>query len=211
MPRVTSCDGTSIAYRRKGTGPAVVLAGFPDRAAALLAERFTVYSYDRRGTGGSGNTTPYAVAREVEDLAAVVAAAGDIAHSRDTATAGGTVALAGWGPGAVLALEAARLLPSLTALAVTGLGPLVPTSRPEHAHPESVRTSVGHAETRSTRTEDALRQLISEAESPIPAELAAARWSWLAVPVLVLGNPALAAVLSEGRARSPMVMREPRG
>ena len=184
MPRVTSCDGTSIAYRREGTGPAVVLAGFPDREAALLAERFTVYGYDRRGTGDSGQTAPYAVAREVEDLLAVLT----------TVAGSGMVALAGWGPGAVLALEAARLVPSLPGLTVTGLGPLVPDP---HA-PEDARASVGRVGTRGTRTEAALRRLVTEAGAPIPMELAAARWSWLAAPVLVLGNPELAAIVGGG-------------
>lgn len=156
----------------------MVLAGFPDRAAALLAERFTVYRYDRRGTGGSGTTAPYAVAREVEDLLAVLTAVG------------GTVALAGWGPGAVLALEAARRLPPLACLAIAGLGPLVPATCPDHSHAE------GRAA--DTHIEAALRRLVSHAEAPIPADLAAARWTWLTVPVRVIGNPALAAVLSEG-------------
>ena len=101
---VTSRDGTEIAYDRTGSGEPVVLVGgafsyrrFPGQVklAALLSERFTVYSYDRRGRGDSGDTSPYAVEREVEDLAAVIGAAGGHAHV--------------WGlsSGAVLALEAA--------------------------------------------------------------------------------------------------------
>ncbi|HWL40408.1 MAG TPA: hypothetical protein VNO75_09235, partial [Gemmatimonadaceae bacterium] len=67
--RVTSADGTRIAYDRKGTGPAVILVGgtLDDGAenaplARLLANHFTVYNYARRGRGASGNTPPYAVA-----------------------------------------------------------------------------------------------------------------------------------------------------
>ena len=84
METATSADGTTIAYDAWGTGPLVVVVGgaFNDRntwaelARALAAEGFTAVSYDRRGRGDSGNTEPYAVEREIEDLAAVLAAAG---------------------------------------------------------------------------------------------------------------------------------------
>src|SRR5947209_3076519 len=73
MNTVTSKDGTTIAFERTGAGPAVVLVGgvLGDHAqqtpvAALLAPRFTVFNYDRRGRGESGDTAPYAVDREVE-------------------------------------------------------------------------------------------------------------------------------------------------
>jgi pimeloyl-ACP methyl ester carboxylesterase len=85
MKKVTSRDGTSIAYEQLGSGPPVVLVdgafcgrgfGPMPALAALLAPRFTVFHYDRRGRGDSGDTQPYAVDREVEDLAAVAQAAG---------------------------------------------------------------------------------------------------------------------------------------
>jgi pimeloyl-ACP methyl ester carboxylesterase len=85
MPAVTSADGTTIGYERTGSGPALVLvdgamcyraAGPMRPLAALLQDSFTVYTYDRRGRGESSDTPPYAVAREVEDLQAVVAQAG---------------------------------------------------------------------------------------------------------------------------------------
>src|SRR6185436_11543921 len=60
-----------------------------------LASHFTVYTYDRRGRHESGDTRPYAPSREVEDLAAIVAAAG------------GRAALLGLSSGAALSLEAA--------------------------------------------------------------------------------------------------------
>ena len=70
MDQVISADGTRIAYDRLGSGPAVLLigAGLTDRRseaplAGLLAERFTVYNYDRRGRGDSGDTPPYAADR----------------------------------------------------------------------------------------------------------------------------------------------------
>ena len=89
MPQVTSKDGTKIVYEKTGTGPAVVLvdgafcfrsSGVTPRLAPLLSRNFTVYAYDRRGRGESGETAPYAVEREVEDLAAVVSAAGGPAY-----------------------------------------------------------------------------------------------------------------------------------
>ncbi|MFI6641086.1 alpha/beta fold hydrolase [Streptomyces sp. NPDC050504] len=83
MEKTLSQDGTPIAFRRQGAGPSVVLvtgalstAATDDALAALLAPRFTVFRYDRRGRGSSGDTAPYAVEREVEDLAAVLAQAG---------------------------------------------------------------------------------------------------------------------------------------
>jgi pimeloyl-ACP methyl ester carboxylesterase len=87
MDTVTSRDGTSIAYDRLGDGPPVVLisGGSVDRTsnaglAEQLADRHTVYNYDRRGRGDSGDTPPYAIAREIEDIAAVIEAAGGPAH-----------------------------------------------------------------------------------------------------------------------------------
>jgi pimeloyl-ACP methyl ester carboxylesterase len=100
----TSKDGTTIAYDRLGSGPALVLVNgalsvrsfvFARKMAEELAKSFTVLSYDRRGRGGSGDTAPYSVEREVEDLAAVCAAAG------------GKPFVAGFSSGAALALEAA--------------------------------------------------------------------------------------------------------
>lgn len=114
MNTVTSKDGTTISYEQSGTGPAVILVcgGSVDRSsnaelAALLAERFTVYNYDRRGRGESGDTPPYAVEREIEDIEAVADAAGGSAY------------LYGSSSGAALALEAARQLPGkITKLAM---------------------------------------------------------------------------------------------
>jgi pimeloyl-ACP methyl ester carboxylesterase len=103
MNRVTSKDGTSIAYERQGSGPAVILVtgGLDDGSenaplAAELAEHFSVYNYNRRGRGDSGDTPPYAVEREIEDIEALVAEAGGSAH------------LYGVSTGGALALEAAQ-------------------------------------------------------------------------------------------------------
>jgi pimeloyl-ACP methyl ester carboxylesterase len=102
--RVTSSDGTAIAYERAGAGPALVLVdpalgyrGF-DNVRGLgerLSGDFAVYSYERRGRGDSGDTLPYAIEREVEDLAAVIA------------EAGGRACVYGFSSGALLALQAA--------------------------------------------------------------------------------------------------------
>lgn len=102
MQNVTSRDGTTIVFDRSGEGPAVVLlpGGSVDRTsnaglAAALAAGFTVYNVDRRGRGDSTDTLPYAVEREVEDIAAVIEAAGGSAH------------LYGSSSGAALAMRAA--------------------------------------------------------------------------------------------------------
>jgi pimeloyl-ACP methyl ester carboxylesterase len=105
LHHVSSKDGTSIGFDRLGHGQAVILVtgGSVDRmsnagVAALLASDFTVYNYDRRGRGDSGDTLPYAVAREIEDIDAVVTAAG------------GSAFLYGTSSGAALALAAAEQL-----------------------------------------------------------------------------------------------------
>jgi len=99
MDRVMSKDGTSIGYERDGSGPAVILVGggAVDRSentplATELASWFTVYNYDRRGRGDSGDTQPYAVAREIEDIQALIDAAGGTAHLYG-ASSGGALAL----------------------------------------------------------------------------------------------------------------------
>jgi pimeloyl-ACP methyl ester carboxylesterase len=89
MNTVVSKDGTTIAYDRRGSGPALVLVDgalcsraqgpMPD-LAEVLSDRFTVYNYDRRGRGDSGDTGTYEVDREIEDLAAVIEAAGGSAY-----------------------------------------------------------------------------------------------------------------------------------
>jgi pimeloyl-ACP methyl ester carboxylesterase len=102
MRTVTSPDGTAIAFDQSGRGPALILVGgaLSDRSAALplaglLAPHYTVIGYDRRGRGDSGDRPPYSVAREVEDIQALIAAAGGSAY------------LFGHSSGAALALEAA--------------------------------------------------------------------------------------------------------
>jgi pimeloyl-ACP methyl ester carboxylesterase len=102
MPTVTSNDSTTIAYERTGSGPALILvdgalcyraAGPMRPLASLLQEHFTVHIYDRRGRGDSTDTPPFAVAREVEDLQAVIEAAGGRAGVY-AMSSGGALALA---------------------------------------------------------------------------------------------------------------------
>ncbi|OXY90802.1 alpha/beta fold hydrolase [Streptomyces diastatochromogenes] len=98
----TSRDGTSLAYGVIGQGPTVILVsgamstgGTVTPLAHRLADRCTAVVYDRRGRGESGDTEPYAVEREVEDLAALIEAVG------------GATALFGVSSGGALVLEAA--------------------------------------------------------------------------------------------------------
>jgi pimeloyl-ACP methyl ester carboxylesterase len=105
MPKVISKDGTPIAFDQTGAGPAIILVGgaFQYRAfdpgttklAAILAEHFTVFHYDRRGRGDSGDTHPYAVEREIEDIDALIK------------VAGGSAFVFGMSSGAALAMNAA--------------------------------------------------------------------------------------------------------
>jgi len=84
---VTSADGTSIAYETFGHGPPLITVGGAtcDRAlmrstAQALGRHFASVNYDRRGRGDSGDTLPYAIDREIEDIAALIAEAGGSAH-----------------------------------------------------------------------------------------------------------------------------------
>jgi pimeloyl-ACP methyl ester carboxylesterase len=104
MGEVRSKDGTAIAYERSGSGPPLILvdgalcsrAFGPSKALAQqLSPHFTVYAYDRRGRGESGDSTPYGAAREIEDIAALID------------EAGGSASLLGLSSGGALTLAAA--------------------------------------------------------------------------------------------------------
>ncbi|ODT70547.1 MAG: hypothetical protein ABS75_11755 [Pelagibacterium sp. SCN 63-23] len=109
MPTLVSRDGTTIGYDVKGRGPVIVLVAGATQYRAIdqaaprlidsLAAHFTVVNFDRRGRGDSTDTLPYAVAREIEDIEALVDACG------------GRAGLYGMSSGAVLALEAGVALP----------------------------------------------------------------------------------------------------
>lgn len=127
MPSVTSRDGTTIAYEQTGDGQPLILVdgawchrGFgPNvKLPALLAARFSVIHYDRRGRGESGDTPPYAVQREVEDLQAVIGAAG------------GSACVYGISSGGALTLEAAKHLSGIERIALYELPFVVDDTRP---------------------------------------------------------------------------------
>ena len=126
MGKVTSKDGTEIAYDKLGSGPAVILVsgGSVDHTsnaslAEQLAQHFTVYNYHRRGRGESGDNTPYAIEREIEDIEAVAE------------EAGGQVYLYGMSSGGALALEAARVIPDkIKKLAVYEVPYILDNTRP---------------------------------------------------------------------------------
>ena len=116
METVTSADGTTIAYDKAGEGPTVILVAgafsfrkYPKQVqiADLLAnEGFTTINYDRRGRGDSGDTAPYAVEREIEDIAALIDANG------------GSVYVWGLSSGAALSLRAAAAGLNIKKLAI---------------------------------------------------------------------------------------------
>jgi pimeloyl-ACP methyl ester carboxylesterase len=134
METLRSKDGTTIAFDRSGGGPPLILVGgsLSNRSAAVgltrhLTGAFTVIAYDRRGRGDSADTPPYAVAREIEDIDALIG------------EAGGSALVFGHSSGAVLALRAAAAGLAIPRLAlyeppfiVDGSRPPVPADYLEH-------------------------------------------------------------------------------
>jgi len=125
MDTVASADGTVIAFDRYGDGPPVIMTvgAFNTRSqteplARALAPRFTTLNYDRRGRGDSGDSVPYAVEREIDDIAALIAAAG------------GSAAVFGHSSGATLALKAAA-----SGLPITHLVLYEPPFNPDASFP----------------------------------------------------------------------------
>lgn len=113
MRTISSKDGTRIAYEQSGKGPLVILVvgAFNERSAGAplaqsLAAHYSVINYDRRGRGDSGDTAPYAIEREIEDLEALIAAGG------------GSACVFGYSSGATLALRAAAHGLSISKLAL---------------------------------------------------------------------------------------------
>ncbi|WP_214415081.1 alpha/beta fold hydrolase [Sphaerisporangium fuscum] len=129
MGTVRSKDGTKIAFDAWGTGrPLIMVDGATAHRAVnpvyaevgrLLADEFRVYAYDRRGRGESTDTAPYAVEREIEDIAVLIADAG-----------GGPAAVFGGSSGAVLALDAAAAGLPISHLALFEPPFVVDDSRP---------------------------------------------------------------------------------
>lgn len=124
---VTSADGTKIAYQQAGSGPALLVVdgamcyrAFGPAAGLTkgLQDKFTVYTYDRRGRGESGDAKSYSVEREIEDLAALIEAAG------------GSVNVFAMSSGAALALEAANKLDGIKKLAIYEIPFIVDDTHP---------------------------------------------------------------------------------
>jgi pimeloyl-ACP methyl ester carboxylesterase len=135
---VVSADGTAIAFEAAGKGPAVVIVGgalstrrSASGLARILESRFAVYSYDRRGKGDSGDTPPYAVEREIEDLRAV------------SLVAGSSACVYGEGTGAAIALEAAERGVPMSKIAV-------------YDPPYRIDSAADHNEAIAARIDDAL-------------------------------------------------------
>ncbi len=192
MTHVTSNDGTPIAYDRLGTGPPLVLVGGglddgSENAPLVpeLAAGFTVFNYARRGRGESGDTLPYAVEREIEDLAAVIETAGGSAH------------VYGVSSGGALAFEAAAAGVPIDRLAVYEVPYDTPDDWPEHwqAYVDELGTLLA-----ADRRADALAlfmRLAGSSEEGIAGARASAFW-----PGLLELAPTLAydaACLGDGR------------
>lgn len=142
MHTAESADGTVIAYDRTGDGPALVVCvgALGNRQSFApppkLTAAFTVYTYDRRGRGDSGDTPPYSPKREYEDLAAVIAATGErpfvFGHSSGAAIAL-RAAAAGVPMRAIAAYEASFGNPSATAEAAAHIRDLIRRNRRDDA------------------------------------------------------------------------------
>jgi pimeloyl-ACP methyl ester carboxylesterase len=190
-----SADGTTIAYETAGEGPPIILVGgaFNDRSttralAAAMAADFSVYGFDRRGRGGSGDTAPYAVQREIEDVAALIEAAG------------GTAYVYGLSSGAILAAYA-----TAEGLPVTGLALFEPPfqSGPHGGGKPGLAERLAELVS-ADRRGDAVALFLTDAVG-VPAEAVAGmrgmpEWSWmegqahtLAYDTTVTGDGALPA------------------
>jgi pimeloyl-ACP methyl ester carboxylesterase len=194
--RVTSADGATIVFDRSGAGPAIILVhgAFTDRAhpilagvAATLAPWFTVFNYDRRGRGDSGNRQPYAVGREIDDLAALIE------------IAGGSAMVFGGSSGAALALETAARNPAISKLAVWEPPYHVDRSAPELTHDFAARLD---ALVKEGRRADAVEVYLMEA-AEVPREAVAAmrlQPSWADVEAVAHTLAYEAAVMGPGNA-----------
>jgi pimeloyl-ACP methyl ester carboxylesterase len=134
MRKVISKDGTPIAFDQSGEGPPLILVvgAFNDRStgaplAAQLSKHFTVFNYDRRGRGESGDTALYAIEREIEDLAALID------------EAGGSSSVFGYSSGAILTLKAAAGGLAISRLALYDPPFLLDEGFPQRAQDISVR------------------------------------------------------------------------
>lgn len=164
MQTIQSQDGTTLAYDVVGSGPPLlyITGASCFRAfrpivedATSFAQEFTVYTYDRRGRGDSTDTAPYAIEREVEDIAAMIKAAG------------GRASLYGHSSGAVLALEAAlRLGPSMVERVVMYDAPYVSDAAEREEYSDLSRRI--HELLRAGKNGSAMRTFLREIGMPTP-------------------------------------------
>jgi len=175
METVTSADGTRIAFWRTGSGPPLVLVhgGLCDHYAwyyvtPLLERHFTVYTFDRRGRGGSGDTQPYAPEREREDLAAILQAIGEPAH------------LLGHSAGGILALQTAERARDLLSLILYEPGFIVAGTR-EPPAPDVLAAMLSRlaAGDREGAMRIAMRESVGASETEIAALSSLPGWTRL--------------------------------
>jgi pimeloyl-ACP methyl ester carboxylesterase len=164
METFESSDGTVIAFERHGSGPAVVLVGgaLSDRTsgrdlARLLAPTNTVYCYDRRGRGSSGDSPPYSADLEMEDLEAL------LIHVT------GAASVFGVGTGGSLVLKAAVEGVAMDRIAVYEPPYIVDDSRPHPSPdlPARVRGMIAGG-----RADDAVERYLVEEAAVSPATVA---------------------------------------
>jgi pimeloyl-ACP methyl ester carboxylesterase len=179
MRKVVSADGTPIAYDRQGRGPAVILVGgaLVDPAtgragrwenaplAGELAPWFTVYNYDRRGRAESGDTPPYALARELEDLEALIT------------EAGGSAYLHGVSSGGALALEAAAAGLAVGRIAVYEIPWNLADDWPPRWRDYRTRLAAYLADGRRGAAVEAFLRIVDSAGDDVAAERASPYWA----------------------------------
>jgi pimeloyl-ACP methyl ester carboxylesterase len=175
METVASADGTRIAFWRAGSGPPLLLVhgGICDHfawyfVAPLLARQFTVYTFDRRGRGDSGDTPPYAAQREVEDIAALLQAIGEPAH------------LLGHSAGGILAVQAAERAHDLLSLILYEPAFVIDGARerPGREILEKMRSLLA-AGNRDETVRIAMRESVGASEAEIAALAAGPGWDRL--------------------------------
>lgn len=164
---VRSADGTTIAFTARGDGDPIVIidgatayrATTPENAqtAELLADRYRVIAYDRRGRGDSGDTSPYALEREFEDLAAIIEHAGS----------GRPTTVLGWSSGGNLALNAAQAGVPIARIALFEPNAAVDNARPPLPEDYVARVEAAVAD---GRRGDAVALFMTEAVM-MPAEM----------------------------------------